>query len=290
MHAKADSGRVIPHLAVRALVACRADEACVKALDGPYAEGALWALRYFHTKPAVDGLIRQLSQTREVAQRRAVLATLVRLYYREGDYTGGWWGTRPDTSGPYFDRQTWDSSPRIAAVLRTAVTDADPETAAFLLEQLARHHVKIDGLPNSPDAAGREPKPQRPIVIPKADPNNKNLIANMPYEVAAQRALIPGDAERGKALFTQQSCAGLPYLCRWPNSQGPAPGRHRQALQAARVDRIGLETQREDRPRIRHLRLCHHQRQNHHRLRRERKRQNGENSLGDGPSPGTPAG
>ena len=34
--------------------------------------------------------------------RRDILATLVRLYHREADYEGSWWGIRPDPTGPYY--------------------------------------------------------------------------------------------------------------------------------------------------------------------------------------------
>src|SRR5205085_11374573 len=42
VHAQPDPDRVLPHLAVRALVALGAVDACVDALDGPHAQGALW--------------------------------------------------------------------------------------------------------------------------------------------------------------------------------------------------------------------------------------------------------
>src|SRR5262249_61687952 len=82
-HAQPDPGRVLPHLAVRALVALGAADACLEALDGPHASGALWALRYMHDSKAVEGLIRKLGTVRSTQLRRGILATLVRLYHRE---------------------------------------------------------------------------------------------------------------------------------------------------------------------------------------------------------------
>ena len=87
---EADPGRVIPHLAVQALVAVGGVEACLKALDGPYHDGAQWALKYMHRSTAVAGLIKKLSTQRDEEQRRATLTTLVRLYHREADYKGDW--------------------------------------------------------------------------------------------------------------------------------------------------------------------------------------------------------
>jgi hypothetical protein len=92
VHAQPDPDRVIPHLAVRALVSLGATDACLEALDGPHAQGALWALRYMHDKRAVGGLIGRLGTVRSAELRRDILATLVRLYHREADYKGLWWG------------------------------------------------------------------------------------------------------------------------------------------------------------------------------------------------------
>src|SRR5581483_10362956 len=114
---------VLPHLAVRALVSLQAVDACLAALDGPHRDGALWALRYMHDKRAVEGLIRKLSTAYSPELRQGILSTLIRLYHREADYQGTWWGIRPDSTGPYFDPQEWEMSPRIASVLMNAVLD-----------------------------------------------------------------------------------------------------------------------------------------------------------------------
>jgi putative membrane-bound dehydrogenase-like protein len=203
-----DPDRVVPHLAVRALVSLQAVEACLEGLDGPHSAGALWALRYMHDKKAVDGLIKRLGAASSPELRRGILATLIRLYQREADYTGSWWGIRPDNTGPYYDREEWALSKRIVAVVTVAALDSDPDTAAFLRAELARHRVSLPGLPDSVAAAnGPEKESQAPIVLPKADPRNPNQIGNLTYEIAARRSLqARGDALKGKALFKSQSC------------------------------------------------------------------------------------
>src|SRR5262249_50315485 len=155
VHAQPDPDRVLPHLAVRALVSLKAIDTCLAALDGPHQQGALWALRYFHEKKAVEGLIQKLGTARSPELRRGILATLIRLYQREADYKGTWWGIRPDNTGPYFDPQQWEQSPRIAAVVTSAVLDADADTAAFLRAELARHKVSLKGLPAAAGTAAR---------------------------------------------------------------------------------------------------------------------------------------
>ncbi|MCI0705589.1 MAG: CotH kinase family protein [Planctomycetia bacterium] len=201
-----DADRVVPHLAVQALVSLKAIDPCLEALDGDHWQGALWVMRYMHDKSAVEGLIKKLGAVRKPELRRAILSTLIRLYHREADYKGTWWGIRPDNTGPYYDRVEWDMSKRIGAVITAAVLDGDPETVKFLKAELTRHKVSLAGVPAGKDI-GKVEK-ENPIVIPKPDPKNPDQIANMPYETALKRTLqAKGDATRGKALFKAQSCA-----------------------------------------------------------------------------------
>jgi putative heme-binding domain-containing protein len=192
---------------VRTLISLGAVDTCLEALDGPYAPGALWALRYLHDKKTVEGLIKKLGTTRAADLRRDILAALVRLYYREAGYEGVWWGIRPENTGPYYDAVDWEQTKRIDAVLTRAVLDADADTAAFLRRELARHRLSLAGLPSRVEASQATEK-EAPVVVPKSDPNNPNQIGNMTYEAAAKRALAAkGDAAKGKALFKAQSCS-----------------------------------------------------------------------------------
>src|SRR5205807_2961461 len=118
-----------------------------------HAQGALWALRYLHDRKTVEGLIRKLGTVRSADLRRDILATLVRLYYREADYKGVWWGIRPENTGPYYDAVEWEQSKRIGAVLTSAVLDGNADTVAFLRAELARHRVSLRGLPSRPETA-----------------------------------------------------------------------------------------------------------------------------------------
>jgi putative heme-binding domain-containing protein len=215
-----DPDRVVPHLAVRALVSMNAIDACLDALEGPHSVGALWALRSMHDQRAVEGLIKKLGTARAPELRRGILATLMRLYHREADYTGSWWGIRPDSTGPYYDRAKWASSSRIGAVITAAALDADAETAAFLKAELSRHKVALAGLPGAIVAAPVEK--ESPLVLPKADPKNPNQIGNLPYEVVAKRTLaVKGDAVKGQALFKSQSCISCHTVADGQTPKGP---------------------------------------------------------------------
>jgi putative heme-binding domain-containing protein len=215
-----DPDRVVPHLAVRALVALRAADACIEALDGPHWQGALWAMRYMHDRDSVEKLVKKLAVVRDSERRRGILATLIRLYLREADYRGTWWGIRPDNTGPYYEPAEWEMSKRIGAVVTAAVLDGDPETVSYLKAELARHQVALAGLPLAANAALIEK--QDPIVLPKADPGNLNQLGNMAFEAARSRVLAAsGDAAKGELLFKSQSCVACHTTADGQRPKGP---------------------------------------------------------------------
>ena len=95
----ADPDAAVAHVAFRAIVSMRAVDACFKALDQSQTAlvpGALRALRNLHDPRAVDGLITRLNNPDQMPSTVANLTVdaLCRLYYREADWDGSWWGTQ----------------------------------------------------------------------------------------------------------------------------------------------------------------------------------------------------
>lgn len=212
--------RVIPHLAVRTLVAGDFIEQSLAALDSPYRSGAAWALKYMHSPATVDGLFRILSTSRNPALIKEAWTILIRLYNREGTYKGGWWGTRPDTTGPYYDRQPWSESRRIGDAVRVALSEADQSLADHIQSELKRHLVRIDGISAAELAAAREPEMK--IELPKADPGNPNQIANIPLaQVISRTLIIDGSPESGKQIFKAQSCTACHTFANGQQPKGP---------------------------------------------------------------------
>jgi putative heme-binding domain-containing protein len=214
--------RVIPHLAVQALVAMEAVAPCLDSLAGSDRAGALWALRSLHSAAAVDGLFRMLGTTRDDSLRQDLWTTLIRLVHREGDYTAespGWWGTRPDTTGPYYDRQEWEESARIKAAVSVALTEAPEPLAAHIREQLARHEVAIDGVGQ---AVAAMDDLTEPIVIPSFDPSNPAQIGNQGMD-AVVAAVLPmeGNADAGRELFRAQACIHCHTYANGQRPKGP---------------------------------------------------------------------
>jgi putative membrane-bound dehydrogenase-like protein len=221
-HSQPDPGGVIPHLAMMALVNMNAGAECVAALGGPHREGALRTLRMIHSPEVVTGVLDRLKLSNDAKDRQQILSLLIRLYQQEGEYTGKWWGTRPDTHGPYYDAVTWSESPRIAEALLAAEKSADSETAEFLVQQLARHEVHIRGLlEDRVKAAERGDEPQVAIAVPSVDKNDPSLIANRNYEDISKVATTGGDLTKGKLLFTKQSCIACHTTADGQTPKGP---------------------------------------------------------------------
>ncbi|QDT36072.1 DUF7133 domain-containing protein [Stratiformator vulcanicus] len=210
----------IPHLIIQALVGMKADEQCVAALSGPNASIAVRALQQMHSSVAVDGLINQLNAEPEQAMRCALITALIRLYHREASFQGRWWGTRPDTAGPYFKAVEWEQSPRIAKELRSQDEAADAALKTFLREELIRHRVSIDGIDILPSESEREVVVE--VKIPKFDPLNPQQIGNRPQQSVISDVMDRrGKAERGAELFRTQSCHACHSTAKKQQAIGP---------------------------------------------------------------------
>ena len=147
----ADPDPVIVHLAVRALAELKAAAVLVGALDSSddkVKPGALRALYGFYDPKVADALIARLATTKDPALRKALLTTLCRLDNKDTAYTDPkvWWGTRPDTSGPVYKAESWEASPKIEAVLKTALDAAQGEDGRALVMTMYRTKVNYPGL------------------------------------------------------------------------------------------------------------------------------------------------
>ena len=142
----ADRDAVIAHTAMQVLRQFRALDplfAAVDRTDSPtLRDGALAVLRGIHTTPAVDGLLARLAKETDFARRQGLLTALCRLHFKEGEWKGTSWGTRPDTRGPFFQPEEWSESKKISAALNEAMTKADAKEAVFLAGEFNRHRME----------------------------------------------------------------------------------------------------------------------------------------------------
>jgi len=151
-----DADPTVAHVAIDSLVRVQAVEPSLEALDAEsprLREGAARVLQALHLPRVVDRLEAWLargtaaaSDERGLATRLLVLRILCRLHMTEGPYTGDWWGTRPDTSGPYYKPVAWSETDRIARLLQGQLGQGAPAVVRGLLPQLQRHKLELPGV------------------------------------------------------------------------------------------------------------------------------------------------
>jgi len=145
----ADSDSWISHTAINTLGDLQAADACLKALDTSnpaLAPGLLRALAMMHQVKVVEGLAAKLKGIEDPAVRPLIYRALARLTWREADWNTAWWGTRPDTSGPYYKTAEWEGTPKAKAILQAAVTSEKPEIVKRLLVDLQKNKVDFPEL------------------------------------------------------------------------------------------------------------------------------------------------
>jgi len=145
-----DGDQLVVHTAVHGLADGKHHAECFKVLDNVKStelqrNNALWALRLMHEPAVVDGLIARVDKASDPILKLGMLTALCRLYFLEGKWTGSSWGTRPDTSGPYYQPESWSETPKIAAKLKAVLAASKPEDAGPLLAQLTRHKIELEG-------------------------------------------------------------------------------------------------------------------------------------------------
>ncbi|RIW14471.1 heme-binding protein [Algoriphagus lacus] len=221
-HATPNSAIVLPHLAVKALVELHAVEACVDALDSDQYKLALWALRYMHDTRAVDGLIASYQDTDEQAKKDEILTTLSRIYQIEAPYDGSWWwGTRPDTHGPYYKAIDWEASEKIKSFLMGEFTAGGESKKAFFAALNDRMRLGIVELGTESEA----PVVEEAAVDLESIKNKKGQVGESSIEdVVLAMASIKGDAVKGKALFTSQGCIACHSIEKGQVMKGPFMG------------------------------------------------------------------
>lgn len=222
-HAIPNSAIIPAHLSVRALVNLEAADACLNAVGTEKSALALWALRYMHEPKVVKGLIDKFHETENEALKTEILSTLARLYTREAPYDGSWWwGTRPDTHGPYYKSVLWRSSPEIKELflgLWANGTIQDRQLITGLNEKNRMGITEFGGEFTVSETL------EEPDVDLEKIKNQKGQIGESSIEdILLAMKEIPGDAIKGKALFEQQGCKACHSIEKGEPMKGPYMG------------------------------------------------------------------
>jgi putative heme-binding domain-containing protein len=234
-HATPNSAVVLPHVARKALVNLKAGKECVDAIGTKNQEGALMALREMHTPEAVDALINRFNATEDKAAKQRIAMTLVRLANTERPYDGShWWGTRPDTRGPYYYPTAWAKTDAIKAALLKAAEKADPHTKYVIAELAIKDRVEIDGLPKG--AAAEVAAVEQPTVDLEKIKGQKGQIGKMSVEdIMIAIGKVKGDPKKGPALFTSQGCVACHSLKADEPQKGPFLGQIGGIMNAEKI-------------------------------------------------------
>ncbi|HTL28187.1 MAG TPA: HEAT repeat domain-containing protein, partial [Tepidisphaeraceae bacterium] len=131
-----DEDPIVAHVATNSIVTLNAINPALAHLS----PGALKALQQLHEPSVVDGLAKALKNTSDEKLRSAILKAVARLYFTEGDWDGTWWGTRPDTAGPYFKKVEWAGTSAVREIILHALkTESQPIVRGLLLDCAANH-------------------------------------------------------------------------------------------------------------------------------------------------------
>jgi putative heme-binding domain-containing protein len=235
-HATPNSPVILPHVARKALVNLKAGTECVDAIGTKNQEGALMALREMHTPEAVDALINRFNATEDAATKQRIAMSLVRLVNTEKPYDGTyWWGTKPDTRGPYYYPTAWEKTDAIKGALLKAAQKGDPATTYVIAELAVKDRVEIDGLPKG-DASAAVAAVEQPKVDLEKIKNQKGQIGKMSIEdilVAIQK--VKGKPSNGPALFTSQGCVACHSLKVDEPQKGPFLGQIGSIMNAEKI-------------------------------------------------------
>jgi len=221
-HATPNAGIILPHLAVRALVSLNATDACIAAIGTENSDLALWALRYMHNVNAVNGLIKSYNASKDEKLKIQILRTLSRLYKKEETYDASWWwGTRPDSHGPYFKSVTWEGSPAIETLLKAEWAKASMQGKQFFVDLDERNQMGIKEFAvEEKTAATEEPK----IDLDKIK-NQKGQVGKSSIEdVLLAINKLQGDPLKGRTIFNNQGCVACHSLSRTEKMKGPFMG------------------------------------------------------------------
>lgn len=147
--AELENGRYMQKLVVRRMFVKEFSEALISVTGASSSstQSKNMALRLcaeIHTPEVVTALIERLGKATDPALRQGILAALCRLHFKEGEWKGDSWGTRPDTRGPYYQPEAWSETPKIAVALKDALAKASPEEAAFLVKELNRNRIQFN--------------------------------------------------------------------------------------------------------------------------------------------------
>jgi putative heme-binding domain-containing protein len=257
----ADPDPAVAHAAFRCLTSFKAVNVCFSRLgagvDPPLERAALRVLGNIHETRVVEWLRERCRDPGASPQFKGeVVETLCRLYYKEADWDGSWWTTRPDTTGPYYNPVKWEGTEKIAAVLdreiglltrglvQSGEAPASPgaENLKVWAGLFAKYKIKSSKLDawlafqnQTPARVLKTSSDEKPsgakemanfeTPVPGPTTANAKAIANLPYEEMLRRVTgTSGNSAVGARLFESVGCVKCHTVSSKEQPKGPFLG------------------------------------------------------------------
>lgn len=198
---------VLPHLIVRSLVALGAHEACLGFLNTETYGIALWALKYMHHEAVPPALIETFQKTKNRELKVALLNVLARLYHREHPFDGtSWWGTRPDTRGPYYHPEVWQGSEAIKRFLIAEYNQGDVSVKSGLRRLNEFYNLAIEQFNEPAPMAGKRHSEPDKTDLNKIQSTHGELAKMAIEDVMVKIKDSKGDAQTGLLVYNKLGC------------------------------------------------------------------------------------
>ena len=250
----ADSDPHVTHVAENGLVRLEAVEECLKAIDPStpnLAPGAVRVLQRLYRNETVEGLMKRLDGLTDPALRSLIYGALCRLTFQEAEWDGSWWGTRPDTSGPFYKSATWGWTNSLKQFLRDSLSRETGEVQRSLLLDLQRHKIDLpEVMPLAAKLAQSDPTFKQVLVdLLASRPNLTDEHVNLLRPLALDNDEPPALRARAVRLLTRNPespvslDAGFQALAAIVAHESPAPELKSVLEDVIREQRFGRRMQ-----------------------------------------------
>lgn len=222
-HATPNSEIIPAHLAVRTLIRLGDVEALLSAIESARNPLAMWALRYIHDPEVPLRLMEMYRSSDDVAWKEQILQLLARLYHQEAPYDSSWWwGTRPDTRGPYYVGIEWNASPQIRDFLLETWRNASGSEKEKYKLLNTKFRLGIDSFG---EIESEKPDRREPLADLDKIRNREGQVGKTSIEdVMLALDKIQGDPDEGRELFVKQGCMTCHNLEQSSIMKGPYMG------------------------------------------------------------------
>ncbi len=246
MQTTVDADPIVAHTARRAVIETQRSVTCLEFLNAetntsPAYAAVLACAGQIHEPEVVAYVISQLATVKEPAQRQHLLSALCRLHFQEGVWKGDSWGTRPDTTGPYYQREAWSETPQVAKTLQAVLASASGAEAAFLTQEMDRQRIPLDDAIDHLMTLAAQDKALRPALISQLSrsksipPAALSLLVETAGDTGSAVELVV-DAMTALAKVNAESAA-LALVTAQSRLEGDEPGR--QSLRRGREILLG---------------------------------------------------